>query len=624
VDSKGSQHSGDSGRACGSHWDGASVSDNSRFIAFTSSAALSSGDTNRLLTDVYLRDRKKGTTTLQSVTARGLVPTVSQEELLDLPCVPWSADPAISGNGRFLAFTSYGALTDDSKENPSSVLGLPFLKVYLRDVKTGKTKLVSKAWDGKQSLGNSGMKGVSISRDGRIVSFISDATDLVRGQSTECAPAVGNRPCRQAYAFDRRTGKTQLVSVSLDGKLSDNEVFGAEVSGNGRFVMFDSPASNLVKNDDNRCARLATLYGMNCPDVFVRDLRKRRTEVVSVGLGGRSANEASYRQAGSDGNVNRNYISSDGRYVLFNSSASDIVPAGSAGSFVRDRKTGVTERVSLNSNGEQITSTYESISENGRYVMQAIDSCFFMACLTDQHVIGGTAIYDRSTGQTDLVKLNHEGTKYINSTEDNYPTTAISATGRYFVWGTSATSYMKKDRNEDDADVFIRDVGIPRLGALPKNMNGYPRVLVPGEEAFSRTGILELTSRSSSSGGVSGRLVYRPERDDIYVRLDIVGGADASHVDTSPPTYGLGFTAAGIRYEVRGARSALAPVVLLRCGDVCTEVATLSGGYGTVGESIVTTIPLETLGLQHGGKIANPRILPGAAEDSYREHLARL
>lgn len=622
VDSDEAQKVGNSGSVeCpnnplgGVKWDGASMSGDGRYLAFTSTASLTPDNAGPLLSEVYVRDRQKGTTTLESVNPMGLpaeVPPDLSDQVKTL-CYPWSFNPQISGNGRYLAFTSYANLTDGVLAGDLNPLtNLPFLKVYLRDLKKGRTDLISKSWRGDPSLAGSGMKGVSISHDGSVVAFISEATDLVEGQDSKCAASVGDsRPCRQAYAFHRRTGKISLISVSHDGtEMANNEIFGAEVSGNGRYVMFDSPASNLVQNDDNICPRLLLAHGLNCPDVFLRDLRKERTEIVSLGLDGTSANEASYRQAGSDMGTNRRYISHDGRYVLFNSSAMDLVPSGMGGIFVRDRETGRTERVSVNSNGAQITASWESISADGRYIMQlANDSCFLLECLTDLHPIAGTTVYDRATGQLNLVKLHRKGQTYTNLQEDRHPATMLSPDARYLVWTTSATSYVNNDQNGDDLDVLIRELGEPRLGALPADMGSYPRISVLDEPNFSRTGMWQLkpekgpSTKSRLANVYSARVAYRPERRDLYVRIDLDGIEGVGRVISSASLYGLDLTIGGIRYEVRASMSSAVPVKLFRCIAVCDQVATLKGGYGTVGEAIVATIPLAQIGLQDGGVI---------------------
>jgi Tol biopolymer transport system component len=157
---------------------------------------------------------------------------------------------------------------------------------------------------------------------------------------------------------DRRTGRTERVSVGQGGAQGNDISFAQAISADGRFVAFYSYARNLVPNDTNQS-----------PDVFVRDRRTRTTERVSVARNGAQANDASDFAA----------ISADGRYVTFHSPAANLVPGDTNGAgdvFVRDRRTRRTERVSVARNGAQAkgSSVYPAISADGRFVAFASDA----------------------------------------------------------------------------------------------------------------------------------------------------------------------------------------------------------------------------------------------------------
>jgi hypothetical protein len=127
---------------------------------------------------------------------------------------------------------------------------------------------------------------------------------------------------------------------------------GGVISASGRFVALSSAASNLVTGDNNGVS-----------DAFVRDLQNGTTRRVSVSSAGAQANAESYVR----------FISPDGRYIVFVSSASNLVPNDTNGVedvFLRDTQIGTTERVSLGPNGRQANheSLFASISANGRYV----------------------------------------------------------------------------------------------------------------------------------------------------------------------------------------------------------------------------------------------------------------
>ncbi len=169
----------------------------------------------------------------------------------------------------------------------------------------------------------------SISADGRFVAFFSDATNLVAGD-TNGADDV--------FVRDRKQGTTERVSVSSAGEQANAGTVrppDPSISADGRFVAFESYASNLVAGDT---------YGTW--DVFVRDRSAGTTELVSVSTAGEQGNDGSGDPS----------ISADGRFVAFESSATNLVAGDTNGAddvFVRDRQAGTTELVSVSTAGRQ-------------------------------------------------------------------------------------------------------------------------------------------------------------------------------------------------------------------------------------------------------------------------------
>lgn len=139
-------------------------------------------------------------------------------------------------------------------------------------------------------------------------------------------------------------GDTELVSVSSDGKGSDNgSASYGSLSANGRYVAFEAAGDNLVEGDENRC------WWGGCMEVFVRDRKTGRTERVSVSSDGTPA-------SGAAGESTAASISGNGRYVAYASGAPNLVPDDrndGVDVFVHDRKTGRTERVSVSSDGRE-------------------------------------------------------------------------------------------------------------------------------------------------------------------------------------------------------------------------------------------------------------------------------
>src|SRR3990172_651309 len=184
----------------------------------------------------------------------------------------------------------------------------------------------------------------AISADGGFVAFHSAASILVPGD------ANGKL---DVFVHDRATGTKERVSVDSAGAEGNDSSWVPAISGDGRFVAFESWATNLVLGDGDT-------YSFR--DVFLRDRLSGATERVSVSIEGDEPNAESLGPA----------ISADGRFVAFSSSASNLVPGdfGYPDIFVRDRQTGVTTMVSVDSAGNKAGghSYSPAISADGRFV----------------------------------------------------------------------------------------------------------------------------------------------------------------------------------------------------------------------------------------------------------------
>jgi hypothetical protein len=174
---------------------------------------------------------------------------------------------------------------------------------------------VSVSTSGAQGDAPGGFNGLSISDDGRFVAFESQATDLVSGNSNSND---------DVFVRDRLLGTTERVSVDSAGGQADSSSRFPSISADGRFVVFDSAATNLVAGDTN--------HG---EDVFVHDRQTGTTERVSVDSAGIQANTGASCPFPAC-----RLISGDGRYVAFESAATNLV-AGDTNStsdaFVHDR-----------------------------------------------------------------------------------------------------------------------------------------------------------------------------------------------------------------------------------------------------------------------------------------------
>lgn len=282
-----------------------SISADGRFVAFESDAPnLVAGDTNET-NDVFVHDRTTGATTRVSVDSAGAEAGYC------------SAEPSISGDGRYVAFTSIDYSLVAGDENSAT-------DIFVRDRTAGTTTRVSVASGGAEA--NAGSGSPSISADGRYVVFSSLANNLVAGDTNGV---------EDIFRHDRDTGTTIRLSVDSAGAQGDGISRYPSISADGRYVAFDSIAANLVAGDSN-----------GKEDVFVHDCVGGATTRVGV----ESADYAA------DPFFAGPVISGDGRYVAFVSDSAMLVPgdANAAGDvFVHDRTTGMTSRQSLDAQGRE-------------------------------------------------------------------------------------------------------------------------------------------------------------------------------------------------------------------------------------------------------------------------------
>jgi len=323
---------------------------------------------------------------------------------------------SISEDGRYVALSSDAANLVPGDTNISS-------DVFVYDRLTGEIERVSLSSEGTE--GNDLSKMPSLSGEGRYVAFLSSATNLVPGDTN------GHL---DIFVHDIVSGMTERVSVSTGGLQANNYSFVPSISSDGRYVAFESRASNLVQGDTN-----------GAWDIFVHDRVTGVTERVSVDSFGTEGNNQSYKPN----------ISSDGGFVGFRSTASNLVIQDNNGVqdvFVHDRVTGQTERVSVNSGGTEGNggSDNPSLSSDGRYV--AFESYASNLVSGDTNVERDIFVHDRMTGQTERISVNSGG---IEQNEDCvYPD--ISGDSRFVTFSSSATNLVSSDNN-GTIDVFLHD-----------------------------------------------------------------------------------------------------------------------------------------------------------------------
>ncbi|MGZ6912601.1 MAG: TolB family protein [Acidimicrobiia bacterium] len=270
-----------------------SMTPDARIIVFNSDADNLIGTTDQnFSTDVYIRDRGANKTQRISVATDGT------EGDLD------STYGSISDDGRYVAFLSNASNFD---ENDSGV----FQDVYLRDRTAGTTTRLSALADGTEA--DSDSTNVIISGDGKVVVFDTDASNLL--------PVSDDNGATDVYAASVATGAIERISSRPDGGDASDFSFVAGVSDDGRYVFFQSGAKDLVGN-----SLLAATDG------FVRDRTAGRTVLAATTQKMTEPLGPSADLSGSSPNA----ISGDGRYLLFSSTATDVMADGDTNSTISD------------------------------------------------------------------------------------------------------------------------------------------------------------------------------------------------------------------------------------------------------------------------------------------------
>jgi Tol biopolymer transport system component len=366
--------------------------------------------------------------------------------------------PDFSTDGRYLVFTTDYRLVDLDRNR--------YADVYRYDIKTREYVLVSVGADGKP--GNSPSSAASISDDGRYVAFDSPSSDLVADDTNEAG---------DVFVRDLVEDTTTRVSVSSDGSqgewtpTEDPDVryvrgnsHTPDISGDGALVAFVSIADTLVEGDTN-----------DANDVFVHDLRDHTTRRVSVTSSGEQLEPFEYCESAScfrDG-AEQAAISGDGRVVVFQSHANDLVPEDqnqNVDIFTHELATGITERVSEpTGGGEAYGPGTHSCGHNGQCFFSIWSSApsisydadrifFFSGAPGMTHVDDGERgsdedvfVHDRSTKVTQLVNRTPDGEWAPGA---NIYEGQISSDGKWVTYSSDARGIVPGDRLF--GDVFLQ------------------------------------------------------------------------------------------------------------------------------------------------------------------------
>jgi Tol biopolymer transport system component len=389
----------------------------------------------------------------------------------------WGISPSdVSADGRFVAFVKDGDGVVEGDANGA-------LDLFVRDRATGATEGVGYNEAGELV----GANGGTISDDGRLVAFV--ASDGILAEDTNGLP--------DAFLRDRETGTTVLLTRGADGGSSNGLTGVPQISGDGRFVAYESDASNLVEGDAN-----------GSTDVFLYDLQSAVTTLVSAGRTGGSAK----------GWSNAPSISADGRYVAFASTAWNLHPTTNTFGgqvFVWDRATSAVEIVSVDEWGTQGNygaSFGPSISADGNTV--AFSSVSSSLDPSDRNEQVDVFVRDRTAGKTRRVSLPRGAAQSGEEGNGRSDEPQISGDGSILTFRSDATNLVAGDAN-DVSDAFAVNLvtgAIARLSSAPDGSAGDGWTQRPLLAADASMAIFASSASNLAGDGSPGAFVVEPLR----------------------------------------------------------------------------------------------------------------
>ena len=475
------------------------ISADGRFIAFTSSASnLTTSIDNNGQPDVFLRDTLNNTTTLVSLRASSNFSANGPSGFLNA-----TSTIGISADGRFVVYASQASDIIPVDNNGAA-------DIFVYDRLNGSNQLVSFKSGNFSTPANAASVRPVISANGQVITFTSSASDLSATPDTNGQVDV--------YAMNRNLLVTKLVSVNTAGTNSGNDHSSLNtapsISADGRFVAYDSQASDLVANDTNGGGSFGT-------DVFVRDLQSNTTLLATVNsTGSGSGNLNSF--------ASECRISGNGRFVVFASTATDLVTGisdtnGNTDVFVRDLQAGTTSIVSVNVAGNAAgldLSQFPAVSFDGRFVAFLSRASNLVPIDTNSPNGGGITdvfVRDMQAGTTKLVSMNKDGTDSGNSSA-NSPV-EISSDGQFLLFTSNATNLTAANDFNNSPDLFLRDLSTDSTTLISKG--------VSRNAAGSNTSGFSLSDNH--------QVAFESQSEFLVTQTKINGGTDVFAWGPPPP-----------------------------------------------------------------------------------------
>ncbi|MGO4525755.1 hypothetical protein AB4097_12920 [Microvirga sp. 2MCAF35] len=387
-----------------------------RFVVFNSSATnLVAGDT-RDNSDIFLKDLSTGAVTRLSTRLGGAETNGD------------SYNPRFSPDGHYVVFESTATNLVDGADNNRST------DIFLKNLITGAITRLSTpvgAVEEPQYGRELDSFDARFSPDGHYVVFASRAPSLVADDT--------NNKISDIFLKDLNTGTVTRLSTAANGTAANDDSWNPRFSPNGHFMVFESSASNLDGDGTGTTDR-------DSRDIFLKDLSTGAVTRLSTGLGGAETN----------GDSSNPQFSPDGRYVVFESLATNLASSDTNGKydiFVKDLSTGAVTRLSTTANGTQAngSSTNARFSPDGRYIVFESDASNLVA--NDLNGEQDIFVKDLSTGAVTRLSTTATGAE----ANDLSAEAQFSLDGRYVTFGSLASNLIAGDMN-DAFDIFRVDL----------------------------------------------------------------------------------------------------------------------------------------------------------------------
>ena len=489
------------------------ISADGLFVSFTSSASnLATGQTNGgAFSSIFQWDRMNDTITLVSHKTGELLTTSDGG--------PFNS--VVSDDGSFVAFMS-NASNHVAGQSQSAAR----YQVFLWNRNTGDILLVSHATNSATTAGDNGSFYPVMNADASYIAFYGSASNLVSGQ-------VDANQNQDVFLYERATGINTLVSHTQSSTSTSGTMASLypKISADGRYVVYQSTAPDLVANDLN-----------NAEDIFVWDRTINTNTLVSRSATSLVSASANARSFGGQ-------ISRDGKTITFTSRASDLLASqtasGNGDVFYLDRTNSTMHLIShlpgSTTNGGDDQSFLPLVSGDGSFV--AFNTLASNVVPNDNNGSGDVIIYDRAADTNTAASARAANLSSLSANGDS-GSQRVSADGRFVVFVSDATNLAPNQSDGNNLnDVFVRDrqtsatVLVSHASGLPTKaadeVSDSPAISAEGRWITYASKASDLVSGLTEVNGGADIFLYDRVNDTTVLVSHSVVGSNISASDIS-------------------------------------------------------------------------------------------